>query len=151
MSNESKPGSEVRISETDVRRILDRAIQLDTLRTNETSLAELQRVADEVGISSHSITQAIEEYRLGQVPVAVVAAPPEETGWRARLRRYARPIVMGGVSTVIGFFTAATGAEEAALLTFFLSIATTLILAVMHRQRRHDDALAIKAGSGNPE
>ena len=29
MSNESKPGSEVRISETDVRRILDRAFSAE--------------------------------------------------------------------------------------------------------------------------
>ena len=146
MSNESKPGSEVRISETDVRRILDRAIQLDSLRTNETTLAELQRVADEVVISSGSITQAIEEFRLG-VGAPVPASPQVEiTGWRARLRRFARPLVIGGISSMLGFFTAAMGAEEAALGTFFLSIATSLILALVHRARRREDAVVGKRG-----
>lgn len=146
MSNESKPGSEVRISEADVRRILDRAIQLDAVRTNDVTLAELQRVADEVGISSGSITQAIEEFRLG-VRTPVPAAPPVEvTGWRARLRHFARPLIIGGVSSMLGFFTAAMGAEEAALGTFFLSIAASLVFALMHRFRRREEAIVSKSG-----
>src|SRR5687767_8400885 len=149
MSHESKTGTEVRISEADVRRILDRAIQLDTLRTNDTTLAELQRVADEVGISSGSITQAIEEYRVGHMTVPVIQmapSPPEATGWRARLRRLARPLVIGSLSSVLAFFTAAGGAEEAALVTYILSIAASLVLAVMHRLRRHDTVAASKTG-----
>ena len=146
MSNESKPASEVRISEADVRRILDRAIQLDAVRTNDVTLAELQRVADEVGISSGSITQAIEEFRLG-VRAPLPASPQVEvTGWRARLRRFARPLVIGGVSSILGFFTAALGADEAALGTFFLSIAASLVLALMHRFRRREETVVRKSG-----
>ncbi|MEX2282446.1 MAG: hypothetical protein WEE89_08175 [Gemmatimonadota bacterium] len=153
MSNESKTGSEIRISEADVRRILDRAIQLDTLRTNDTTLAELQRVADEVGITSGSITQAIDEFRLGQVsaPVLLTTPPAEITGWRNRLRRLARPLIIGSVSTVLAFFTAALGAEELALVTYVLSIAGSLGLAIMHRIRRHDAIVASKTGGATPE
>jgi hypothetical protein len=153
MSNESKPVSDIRISEADVRRILDRAIQLDALRTNDVTLAELQRVADEVGITSVSITQAIDEYRSGQVSAPLPHSPPPTaaTGWRARLRRFARPAIIGSISTVLAFFTAAGGAEEPALLTFILSIVASLVLAVMHRLRRQDAIAASKTGSATPE
>ena len=42
---------------------------------------------------------------------------------------------------MLGLFTAAMGAEEAALGTFFLSIATSLVLALLHRARRREDAV----------
>jgi hypothetical protein len=146
MSDELKPTREIRISEADVRRILDRAIQLDSIRTNEVTLAELQRVADEVGISSDALTRAVEEYSRGNATTPVVALPaqPRVTGWRGFWQRNARPLIITAVGTIAGLLAAATGEDEAALLTFFASIAASLVLAITHRIRRND---AIVAGT----
>src|SRR5688572_2343690 len=122
MSNESRPNeNESRISEADVKRILERAIQLDTVRTTEVTLAELRRVADEVGISPVALMQAFEENRLAKTsgPSLAKAIEPMSTGWLNRARRLLRPVWLAGTATVLGFFTAVTGAEEAALATFF--------------------------------
>src|SRR5687768_1214956 len=132
MSNEPKSNDEARLSEADVRRIIERAIQLDSARTNEVTLAELRRVADEVGISPVALMQAFEENQLGKVGGAPLARPiaPVTSGWLSRARRLLRPAWLGSIATVLGVFTLSVGAEEAALATFFMTIAGSLLLAI---------------------
>jgi hypothetical protein len=154
MSNEPRPNeNEPRLSEADVKRILERAIQLDTVRTTEVTLAELRRVADEVGISPVALMQAFEENQLGKTsaPPLARAIEPLATGWLNRTRRLLRPMWLAGTATVFGLFTAAMGADEAALATFFLTIAGSAVLAIMHRLRRSDAVLSAEAGIATAE
>ena len=123
MSNEPKSNDEARLSEADVRRIIERAIQLDSARTNEVTLAELRRVADEVGISPVALMQAFEENQLGKTTSTPLARPiePSTNSWLSRARRLLRPAWLGSIATLLGLFTASVGAEEAALATFFMT------------------------------
>lgn len=149
MTEESKPGGDARIPEADVRRILDRAIQLDAERTTDVTLSELQRIADEIGISPLALTQAFDEHQLARLQPPAVPAPAaasEPPGWVTRLRRLVRPAIIGSVGSILGLITAAGGAEEPALITFMMSIAASLLLAVMHRLRRRDAVEAADAG-----
>jgi hypothetical protein len=154
MSDEPRPNeNEPRLTEADVRRILDRAIQLDTARTTQVTLAELRRVAEEVGISPVALMQAFEENQLGKAsgPSLARAIEPLSAGWLNRARRLFRPVWLFGTATVLGLFTAAFGAEEPALATFFVTIAGSLVLAVMHRLRRSDAVEAADAGIATAE
>ena len=139
---------EARLSETDVRRILERAIQIDSVRTNEVTLAELRRVADEVGISPVALLQAFEENQLAKAGGTTLTQPvqPVQRGWLSRARRMLRPVWLASVASVLGIITAAGGAEEPALATFFATIAGSLVLAILHRLRRRDAVEAAQAG-----
>jgi hypothetical protein len=152
MSHESTPNSELRISETDLRRILDRAIQLDTQRTAELTLAEVRRVADEVGISPVALTQALDEHRLGQIntPMPIRPIEPAATGWLERARRLLRPAWLASLSTVLSFISAMSGAEELAVGTFMLGIGASFVLAIMHRLRRREAVEASEAAVATP-
>jgi hypothetical protein len=154
MSNEPRPNeNEPRISEADVKRILERAIQLDTVRTTEVTLAELRRVADEVGISPVALMQAFEENQLGKTSGPPLARPiePSSTGWLNRARRLLRPVWLASAASMLGLFTAWSGVEELMLSTFFLTIVGSVILAIMHRLRRSDAVLSAEAGIATAE
>jgi hypothetical protein len=154
MSSEPRPNeNEPRLSEADVRRILERAIQLDTARTTQVTLAELRRVADEVGISPVALMQAFEENQLGKAsgPTLARTIEPLGTGWLKRARRLFRPVWLAGTATVLGLVTAAFGAEEGAVATLIMTIVGSLVLAVMHRLRRSDAVEAAEAGIATPE
>ena len=61
MSSELDPQPEqLRISDQEVRKVLERAIQLDAARMGETTLAELRRVAQELNITPASLSQALQ-------------------------------------------------------------------------------------------
>ena len=140
--------NESRLSDTDVRSILERAIELDSARTNEVTLADLRRAAEEAGISSVALMQAFEEHRLGKTARPLPARPiePLETGWLQRARRLLRPAWLGSTATLLGLLTLATGDDGAALGTFFVTIAGSLVLAILHRSRRRDAVEAEAAG-----
>src|SRR5687768_9889601 len=87
MSSELDPQPEPqRISETDVRRVLERAIQLDAARAGETTVAELHRVAQELNITPASISQALRELQSKQVEVAARPAPLEAEPQKQSIR-----------------------------------------------------------------
>ncbi|MEX2283878.1 MAG: M14 family metallopeptidase [Gemmatimonadota bacterium] len=87
MSSELDPQPEPqRISEADVRRVLERAIQLDAARAGETTVAELHRVAQELNITPASISQALRELQSKQVEVAPRPAPLEADPQRQSTR-----------------------------------------------------------------
>jgi hypothetical protein len=153
MSNDPSPNREPRISEPDLRRILDRAIQLDAERTTDVTISELRRLAEEIGISPVALTQAIDEHQLGRlaVPAPVPAPEPRSAGWLQRARRLLRPALIGAAGTLVGTITAMTGEDGAALVTFFMTIVASLVLAVFHRLRRREAVEAGEAGLATPE
>ena len=154
MSDDPRPNEkDARLTETDVRRILERAIQLDTVRTNEVSLAELRRVAEEVGISPVALMQAFEEHQLGKrsSPPLATRIEPVASGWVDRARRLLRPVWLGTCASVLGLFSASMGEDEIAVGTFIATIAGSLVLAIMHRLRRRDAVEADAAGMATPE
>jgi len=154
MANEPKSNDiDARLTDADVKRILERAIQLDSARTNEVTLAELRRVADEVGISSAALMQAFEENQLGKTspPPLARAIEPLATGWLNRARRMLRPAWLLSTASILGLVTAVTQADGAALVTFVATIAGSLALAIMHRLRRRDAVEAAEAGIATPE
>src|SRR5687768_14178919 len=154
MANEPKSNDiDARLTDADVKRILERAIQLDSARTNEVTLAELRRVADEVGISSAALMQAFEENQLGKtsLPPLARAIEPLASDWLSRARRLLRPAWLVSTASILGLFTAMTGADDTAFASFLATIAGSLVLAVMHRLRRRDAVEAAEAGVATPE
>lgn len=145
--------NESRVSETDVRRILERAIQIDSARGNEVTLADLRRAAEEAGISSRALMQAFEEHRLGQTsaPPPARSIEPLQLNWLRRAQRLLRPAWLAGTATVLGVVSVASGGDEIALGTFMLTIAASFMLSILHRLRRRDAVEAEAAGIATPE
>jgi hypothetical protein len=128
---------DLRLSEETARMILERAIELDARRPGDTTLAELQRVAQELNVSSGALMEAIRELQTKAVaaPSQKSALPPEPapapaaatgSGWW-------RTAAIGVGSFVFAAFNRAdTGYDPAAsmLLLLFGSIA----LVLMHRR-----------------
>ena len=139
MSTETRTRPEdLRISDETARLILERAIQLDAQRPGDTTLAELQRVAQELNVSSGALMEAIRELQTkaisapAAVPAPVVA--PAEPAPPARGRGLWRTLAIALGS--IGF--AAINANDSRdpgpsmMLLLFASIA----LVLTHRRAR---------------
>jgi hypothetical protein len=74
MSRDLEPRADQQpISEQDMRRVLERAIEIDAKRAGETTIGELHRIALELNISPASIAEALREL---QGKAVVPATPP---------------------------------------------------------------------------
>jgi hypothetical protein len=108
MPHEPEPQAEQqRISEQDVRRVLERAIQLDAARAGETTVAELHRVAQELNITPASLSQALNELqsRALTTPPRSVPFAPETTEPTSRVERalgWMRTAMIGVGANMIG-------------------------------------------------
>jgi hypothetical protein len=140
MSKEQEPQLlPERIGEKDLRRVLQRAIELDTLRGNEITVDELKRVAAELNISSESLTRALTE--LAEQP-----AKGKPGKWRSRLLAGSKA---AGVATVAFYVGARTGQQDP--MSFWLFVLTAV--AALRYRGRSDfdyfrDAIALCGGFG---
>jgi hypothetical protein len=98
MANEAENetgADERRLSEADAQRLLERAIQLDAVRSTETSVSELRRVAEELNVSPAAFAEALRELenrsltttpttqqRAAPVEPATTDAPGKRSWWR---------------------------------------------------------------------
>src|SRR6185369_2631125 len=119
---------ELRISDEAARLILERAIQIDAQRPGDTTLAELQRVAQELNVSSGALMEAIRELQTRAVapapapepkPAAPAAVEPplKRSWWRTAA------IALG--SAAFAAFNVADSSrhpEPSLMLLFFASI-----------------------------
>jgi hypothetical protein len=137
MPTETRAPEDLRISDETARLVLERAIQLDAQRPGDTTLAELQRVAQELNVSSGALMEAIRELQTKAVAptsAAPVTAPVPEAAAPSRTRGWWRTVAIGLGS----FFFAAINANDTRdpgptmLLLLFASIA----LVLMHRRNR---------------
>jgi hypothetical protein len=138
MSTETRARPEdLRISDETARLILERAIQLDAQRPGDTTLAELQRVAQELNVSSGALMEAIRELQTKAVtpaPPATVTAPVPEAATPSRARGWWRTAAIGLGGFLFAAFNAADTRDPSPsmLLLLFASLA----LVLMHRRNR---------------
>jgi hypothetical protein len=130
---------DLRISDETARLILERAIQLDAQRPGDTTLAELQRVAQELNVSSGALMEAIRELQTKAIapaaPAVVVAAPAPEAAVPPRGRGWWRTLAIGLGSFMFAAINANDSGWEPApsmLLLMFASLA----LVLTHRRNR---------------
>jgi hypothetical protein len=90
-----------RLPEAKVRKVLERAIQIDAERSTETSIAELRRVAEELNISPTALEQALHEVN---APTAAPtdALPKTKSWWTRAGRRFARTLCIAGAGELAG-------------------------------------------------
>jgi hypothetical protein len=135
---ESQPPPQ-RLAEKDVRRVLQRAIELDALRGNEITVEELKRVAAELNISSESVTRALAE--LAEPP-----STPKRGKWRDYLKAGIRAAGIAIVSFIVGNVT---GQND--VMSFWLFVITALA-ALRYRGRSEGeyfrDVIALCASFG---
>ena len=118
--------------------ILERAIQLDAQRPGDTTLAELQRVAQELNVSSGSLMEAIRELQTKAVtpPPATEAKPAAPVAVEPPLKRsWWRTAAIALGSMAFAAFNVGDSPghpEPSVFLLFFASIA----LIIAHRRSR---------------
>ena len=139
MPTETRPRpDDLRISDEMARLILERAIQLDAQRPGDTTLAELQRVAQELNVSSGALMEAIRELQTKAVtpaPVPQPVAPPPEPVVAPTSGGWWRTLAIGlGSFMFAGFNSVESGRDpEASLL---LLICASIALVFTHRSNR---------------
>jgi hypothetical protein len=90
------------VSDTDARKVLERAIQIDAQRAGNTTVGELKRVAEELNISSIALMQALQEMKsVSQPAVAPPRAERKPNVFRRSLG-WVRTIVFTWVAGVAG-------------------------------------------------
>lgn len=121
------------LSEQEVQRVIERAIQLDTARGSETTVAELRRVALELNISSAAITQALQELASKAVvtPATVTPATPQPA-IKSRLGSWWRALAIGFASFSIGAMDASKDRYPGPSL--ILMFAAIIALIIKHRR-----------------
>lgn len=144
MSDPHETSPTVRLSEAEVQQVIERALKLDAIRERETTVADLQRVAEELGLSPTSITLAVEQLRAEAL--AAANAPPPVSWQQARA---VFPSVIFAVAAY-AFGSAIGGKRED--INFYLW-AISILAAVVYRshgkERRYFSDLAmVWAGFG---
>ena len=143
---------ERRLSEQQMRRVLERAIQLDAARMSDTSIEELTRVAQELNISSVAIEQALRELDR-PLPAAPIAQPEPKAGpkRKSRFRSWLRTSAIAFGALLLGSINANTGNDPAPSII----ISTLAVIAMVLKHRRdaspdefQRDAIALYAGLG---
>jgi hypothetical protein len=118
-----------RVSEQNARKVLERAIQIDTDRAGDTTVGELRKVAEELNISPTALMQALREVQApapeprGQ-DVSVTAKP----SWINRALGWTRTALIGWAG-LLGGLMIATGPGrfgQSILLLVLGSVALTL-------------------------
>src|SRR5687768_11335260 len=138
---------DARLSEHELQRVIERAIQLDAARGGETTVAELRRVALELNISSTAINQALQE-----LSAKAVVAPAAETAdttqepVKSRFGSWWRPLGIGLASFALGAISASRDGDPFASL--LVVIAASIALIIKHRrdgsrQEFHRDLLPL--------
>lgn len=138
------PGA-VRLSEAEVQQVIERALKIDAVRQHETTVADLQRVAEELGLSPTSITLAVEQLR---AEAAVASRAPVSLTWKEQVQDGLPTVVMGVMAFWLG--VAIGGKRED--INFYLWV-ISILAAVAYRshgkERRYFRDLAmVWAGFG---
>jgi hypothetical protein len=85
-----------RVSEQNARKVLERAIQIDTEQAGDTTVGELRKVAQELNISPTALMQALREV---QAPVpeprGQEVSPPAKPTWINRALGWTRTALIG--------------------------------------------------------
>jgi hypothetical protein len=140
MTTETKLAPEdLRISDETARMILERAIQLDAKRPGDTTLAELQRVAQDLNVSSGALMEAIRELQtkaLTPAPkVAVAEAEPIAVSARASGPGWWRTLAI----TLGSFLFAVINRNDTPYdptASMFLLFFGAIALIILHRRNR---------------
>ena len=140
MPTETKARPEdLRISDETARLILERAIQLDAQRPGDTTLAELQRVAQELNVSSGALMEAIRELQTKAVaapaPVSVPAPVPVPDKPPARAGSWWRTASIAIGSFLFAAVNVSDSYRDPEISLVFLG-AASLALVSMHRRNR---------------
>ena len=117
-----------RISDQEMRKVLERAIQLDAARMGETTLAELRRVAQELNITPASLSQALQELQTRQLEVPPPSKPVEDPvkpeGRTEKILDWMRMgLIAIGAQIIARSINYAGGDDLAAFLTVIASFA----------------------------
>ena len=98
-----------RVTDETARRLLARAIEIDSRRAAETSLADLWRVADEAGISRTAFDTAVREMadeERGEPAVDAAAREPASAGWLRKVATRRTAALAGALFAIIAAFAA---------------------------------------------
>lgn len=146
---ETLPGPGQSLTEGEAKRVLARAAELDSVREARITVIELTKVAQEAGISSESIRQALLELWQPASPDTdslprLYIDPDEETNvlratrvrsrWRAWLPLTAAGIVIGGAVGYLRGLSVSDVQIETVLVFPFIAV-LSIALAVLHRWR----------------
>ena len=115
------------VSEANARKILERAIQIDTDRSGETTVGELRKIAEELNISSAALMQAVREM---QFP-GVIASEPVARGNRSWVNRtlvWVRSAAIGWAGLVSGFIVTPDSSSFVAIVTALVAAAIGLAI-----------------------
>ena len=118
------------VSEVNARKILERAIQIDTERAGETTVGELRKIAEELNISSAALMQAVREV---QIPAAAMAtaSQPVASGnrsWLNRVSVWVRSALIGWAGLVSGFMVTPDSSSFVAIVTALVAAAVGLAI-----------------------
>jgi hypothetical protein len=121
------------LSEDAVRRVLERAVEIDALRTARITTEQLREIARDAGISAESIEQALIEFERDQDQARREPAPRSESWrWLKGVRGTMRSAVIGvggfGLGVIARALFGATGAAvnvEQFIAIILLTFAST--------------------------
>jgi hypothetical protein len=116
------------VSEVNARKILERAIQIDTERAGETTVGELRKIAEELNISSAALMQAVREV---QTPAPAIAPQPvasDKRSWANRALSWVRMATIGWAGLVSGFMVTPDSSSFVAIVTALVAAAIGLAI-----------------------
>jgi hypothetical protein len=115
------------VSEVNARKILERAIQIDTDRAGETTVGELRKIAEELNISSAALMQAVREV---QSPAAIASQPGAsgKRSWVNRTLVWVRTAMIGWAGLVSGFMVTPESSSFVAIVTALVAAAIGLAI-----------------------
>jgi hypothetical protein len=125
------------LTETEVRRVLARAAEIDKGRSSLVSPAQLASIGQEVGISEAALNQALLELR-GTAPAQPQAAAVQQAKTSPKgktLRKWLRRLKMVAAGAVLGALAVALE-EVGAIAGFTLLGGITISLMLHHRHKR---------------
>jgi hypothetical protein len=101
MPGDRQPPSDIKLSEMDVKRVLERAARIDTAQ-QAVSVADLAQAASDAGISEQAVLQAVSELLEARQLMPVADTGKSVTGGApSRVRSWVRAAA-SGLALVIG-------------------------------------------------
>jgi hypothetical protein len=134
MSNEPRPlPDQHRLSEQEARRLLERVIELDSVRSGEATIGDLRRVMSELNVSAQVFDQAVAELTARKVVPAPAA--PREAEDSGRFSDWLRTGVILVVSYLACYTELRGGSNDQEAIAAMLLIGSGA-LTLFHRLRK---------------
>ncbi len=122
MTTTRQVSDEPSISQTDLDRVLERALQLDAARASELTLSRVREISAELGISPEAVEQAFAEHILSEQGRRALAVVERNEMRKLKKRLLTSAVLFAVFASTVTFVEAGYGIGDEEMLPAILAI-----------------------------